>query len=77
MGWVGRFGLTFDFRLVLPVVTHDRGHSGKTDRFGGMYWAYEEIESPGKLFFFFKFRDRVVVSVVGHLLFLDKRASAV
>ena len=27
--------------------------------------AYKEIESPGKLFFFFKFRDRVCVSVVG------------
>ena len=33
--WVG--GLTLDFRLTLPVVTHDRGHLGKMDRFGGMY----------------------------------------
>ena len=31
--------------------------------------AYREIETQGKLFFCFKFRDRVYVSVIGHLLF--------
>jgi len=31
--------------------------------------AYREIETQGKLFFCFKFRDRVYVSVIGQLLF--------
>ena len=34
--------------------------------------AYREIETQGKLFFCFKFRDRVYVSVIGHLLFQTK-----
>ena len=29
-------GLTLDFRSMLPVVTHNRGCSGKMDHFGGM-----------------------------------------
>ena len=36
-GWGGwEVGLTMDFRLMLPVVTHNRGCSGKMDCFGGM-----------------------------------------
>ena len=30
-------GLTLDFRLTLPVVTHDQGHLGKINCFVGMY----------------------------------------
>ena len=45
MGWVGEGwgwgwwvgGLTLNFRLTLPVITHDQGHLGKMDHFGGMY----------------------------------------
>ena len=28
--------MNLDFRLKLLVVTHDQGHSGKMDRFGGV-----------------------------------------
>ena len=33
-------GLTLDFRSTLPVVTHNRGQSGKMDRFGGMHCCF-------------------------------------
>ena len=44
MGWVG--GLTLDFRQMLPVVTNDRGRSGKMDRFGGMYCCLGVLMGP-------------------------------
>ena len=33
----GVCGLILDFRPMLPVVTHNRGCSGKMDHFGGMF----------------------------------------
>ena len=44
MGWVG--GLTLDFWPTLPVVTHDRGRSGKMDHFGGMYCCLGGLMGP-------------------------------
>ena len=44
IGWVG--GLTLDFRLTLPVVTHDRGRLGKMDHFGGMYCCLGGLMGP-------------------------------
>ena len=32
-------GLTFDFRPMLPVVTHTQRCLGKMDHFGGMYFC--------------------------------------
>ena len=39
-------GLTLDFRLTLPVVTHNRGCSGKTDCFGGMHCCLGGLMGP-------------------------------
>ena len=39
-------GLTLDFRLTLPVVTHNRGRSGKMDCFGGMYYCLGGLMGP-------------------------------
>ena len=43
-GWVG--GLILDFRLMLPVVTHNRGCSGKMDHFGGMCCCLGGLMGP-------------------------------
>ena len=43
-GWV--VGMNLDFRLKLLVVTHDQGHSGKMDRFGGMYCCLGGLMGP-------------------------------
>ena len=39
-------GLTLDFRLMLLVVTHDRGLLGKIDHFGGMYCCLGGLMGP-------------------------------
>ena len=39
-------GMNLDFRLKLLVVTHDQGHSGKMDRFGGMYCCLGGLMGP-------------------------------
>ena len=39
-------GLTLDFRSTLPVVTHNRGQSGKMDHFGGMCCCLGGLMSP-------------------------------
>ena len=39
-------GFTLDFRLTLPVVTHNRGRFGKMDRFGGMYCCLGGLMGP-------------------------------
>ena len=39
-------GMNLDFRLKLLVVTHDQGHSGKMDRFGGMYCCLGDLMGP-------------------------------
>ena len=45
MGCVGeRFD--FDFRLTLPVVTHNQGCSGKMDHFEGMYCFLGGLMGP-------------------------------
>ena len=38
--------MNLDFRLKLLVVTHDQGHSGKMDRFGGMYRCLVGLMGP-------------------------------
>ena len=38
--------MNLDFRLKLLVVTHDQGHSGKMDRFGGMYCCLGGLMGP-------------------------------
>ena len=44
LGWVG--SLTLDLRPMLPVVTHNRGHSGKMDHFGGIYCCLGVLMGP-------------------------------
>ena len=39
-------GLTLDFRLTLPVVTHDQGHLGKINCFVGMYCCLGGLMGP-------------------------------
>ena len=39
-------GMNLDFRLKLLVVTHDQGHSGKMDHFGGMYCCLGGLMGP-------------------------------
>ena len=39
-------GLTLDFRLTLPVVTQDRGCSGKMDCRGGMHCCLGGLMGP-------------------------------
>ena len=39
-------GMNLDFRLKLLDVTHDQGHSGKMDRFGGMYCCLGGLVGP-------------------------------
>ena len=39
-------GLTLDFRLTLPVVTHDQGHLGKINCFVGMYCCLGGVMGP-------------------------------
>ena len=39
-------GLILDFRPMLPVVTHNRGCSGKMDRFGGMCCCLGGLMGP-------------------------------
>ena len=46
MEWVGEWFLSLDFRLTLSVVTHDQGHSGKMDHFGGMYCCLGGLMGP-------------------------------
>ena len=44
VGWVG--GLTLDFRLTLPVITHNQGRLGNMDYFGGMYCCLGGLMGP-------------------------------
>ena len=46
MEWVGEWFLSLDFRPTLSVVTHDQGHSGKMDRFGGMFCCLGVLMGP-------------------------------
>ena len=39
-------GLILDFRLMLPVVTHNIGCSGKMDHFGGMCCCLGGLMGP-------------------------------
>ena len=46
MEWVGEWFLSLDFRPTLSVVTHDQGHSGKIDCFGGINCFFGGLMGP-------------------------------